>query len=72
MASPTVLITGVVDEAPSAEDALGNDAPAVPGVGAGAGSFVADMARVSLVRGIMGAGEGNNYANAVLRLVICR
>lgn len=48
VASPTVLITGaaVADEDPSAEDAFGSDgadaAPA-PGVGAGAGSFVADM-----------------------------
>lgn len=47
-ASPTVLITGVVaDEDPSADDAFGSDeadaAAAVPGVGAGAVSFVADM-----------------------------
>lgn len=63
----------MVEDNPSAEDALGvKDAPAAPGAGAGAGSFVADMARVSLVRGIKEAGEGKNHASAVLRLVKCR
>lgn len=56
-----MLITGVVDEGPSAEeDALGKDAP-----GAGAGSFVADMAPGSLVRGIKKAGGEDNHANTV-------
>lgn len=62
MASPTVLITGLVDEDPSAEeDALGKDAP-----GAGAGSFVVDMAPVSLVRVIKEAVDGDSHVFSVL------